>query len=280
MEFDLIVANLPFLIAPTARYLYRDSGMRGDEFVRRIVRDSPPLLTEGGFFQLLYQWPVTRQEDSRAHLKRAFQNLGYDALVLKVEELDVGRYAQGWIRDTETDDPKEAAGAFAAWMKFYEDEGIQSVGSGLVALRKRSGPKNWIHLDDAPENLNQPTGDAVLRRFSVLDYLETIDDPRLLEARLTAAPGVRLTQIAVPSNDKWKIASARLRLESGMQYEGNIDAFVGNFIPRCDGRQTVGSIVSDLAPMTGASPDKIAPPFLMVLRTLIARGFVSPELSP
>jgi len=37
-RFDLIVSNPPFVISPSRRLLFRDGGMRGDEFSRHLIR--------------------------------------------------------------------------------------------------------------------------------------------------------------------------------------------------------------------------------------------------
>ena len=47
-EFDLIVSNPPFVVSPERRYVYRDSGLEGDEICRTIVRQTPRFLRDGG----------------------------------------------------------------------------------------------------------------------------------------------------------------------------------------------------------------------------------------
>ena len=57
ITFDLIVSNPPFVISPETRYIYRDSGMAGDEICRRIVREAPRFLNENGICQILVTGP-------------------------------------------------------------------------------------------------------------------------------------------------------------------------------------------------------------------------------
>ncbi len=49
-SFGLVVANLPFVVSPGTgqRLVYRDSGLPGDEIVRRVVTDSVAHLDHGG----------------------------------------------------------------------------------------------------------------------------------------------------------------------------------------------------------------------------------------
>ena len=45
LTFDLIISNPPFVISPEMRYMYRDSGMQGDQVSRNIARQAPQFLT-------------------------------------------------------------------------------------------------------------------------------------------------------------------------------------------------------------------------------------------
>src|SRR3954451_621354 len=57
-RFDLIVTNPPFVVSPGTGELlvYRDSGLPGDEMVRRVVSGAPALLEPGGLAQVLANW--------------------------------------------------------------------------------------------------------------------------------------------------------------------------------------------------------------------------------
>jgi methylase of polypeptide subunit release factors len=48
-QFDLVVTNPPFVISPATgeRLVYRDSGLPGDEVVRRVVTEAPRHLGRG-----------------------------------------------------------------------------------------------------------------------------------------------------------------------------------------------------------------------------------------
>ena len=50
-QFDLILCNPPFVISPTQRFSFRDSGMRGDLLCRRLVAAAIERLAPGGYFQ-------------------------------------------------------------------------------------------------------------------------------------------------------------------------------------------------------------------------------------
>ena len=55
-RFDLIVANPPFVISPSRRYLFRDNDLIVDELCRRSCDRPRDHLTDGGHCQLLASW--------------------------------------------------------------------------------------------------------------------------------------------------------------------------------------------------------------------------------
>ena len=57
-RFDLVVSNPPFVVSPPGgeRLVYRDSGLPGDDVVRRVVTEAPRHLAPGGVAQVLANW--------------------------------------------------------------------------------------------------------------------------------------------------------------------------------------------------------------------------------
>jgi SAM-dependent methyltransferase len=66
-RFDLIVSNPPFVISPTASFLFRDSELGGEGIGRTIISNVAGLLNEGGLCQLLTNWAHIEGVDWRAH---------------------------------------------------------------------------------------------------------------------------------------------------------------------------------------------------------------------
>ena len=83
MTFDLIVSNPPFVISPESRYIYRDSGMAGDEVCRKICREAPRFMTDGGFCQIICNWAEFKGQDWRERLKTWFEGSGCDVWVMR-----------------------------------------------------------------------------------------------------------------------------------------------------------------------------------------------------
>ena len=91
-QFDLVVANPPYVVSPESAYLFRDSGMPGDAVSEHVVRAAPAVLAPGGFACLLIAWAL--DPDDPAERPRSWlEGSGCDAYLLH----------------TSTDDPIETA---------------------------------------------------------------------------------------------------------------------------------------------------------------------------
>jgi SAM-dependent methyltransferase len=275
--FDLVVSNPPFVISPESKFIYRDSGMSGDQITQTIVRQVPPLLAEGGYCQVLCNWAHLAGQDWKTRLAAWFEGTGCDAWVMRSDTLDAAPYAAKWIRHTERDDPDGFAERFDRWMEHYDRHRIEAVSGGLITLRKRSGAANWYRADEAPEKMLGPVGEAIAGRFEACDFLEAFgQDERLVEQRLQVAPQVRLHQQFQPDENGWASTQGHLRLEAGLAYSGNVDPYMTRLIGRCDGRRPLRGLINELAESAGQDPSSIAPTCLEIVRQLIEQGFLMP----
>ncbi len=276
-RFDLVVSNPPFVISPEARYIYRDSGMRGDEVTQTIVRRVPAFLAEGGYCQILCNWVHLAGQDWRDRLAGWFEGTGCDAWAMRTDTLDSAAYAAKWIRHTERDAPERFSRRFEEWVAYYERERIEAVSGGVITMRRRSGSANWVRADDGPGKMLGPAGEAVLLAFEVRDFLETVrDDESLLEKRLRVSPDARLEQHYEPAEGTWCLAESELRLQRGLAFSGRVDPLAVRLIGQCDGRRPLRDLIAELAAAIQEDPARIAPPCLQVMRQLIERGFLLP----
>jgi hypothetical protein len=203
---------------------------------------------------------------------------------MRSETRDASTYATVWIRGTEEDNPARFATLYEEWMGYYEREGIEAMSAGLITMRRTSGGTNWFHVDEAPEKMIGPCGEAIARRFELHDFLETMGDDRaLLETSLCVSPEVRWQQQCEPSAGKWQVVSSQLRLASGLAYTGDIDPYVASLVLRCDGQRPLRGLLAELATSMGGDLQGIAPACLDVTRQLIQHGFLLPagwEINP
>lgn len=276
-EFDLVVSNPPFVISPESRYIYRDSGMRGDAISQTIARQVPALLAEGGFCQILCNWAHLAGQDWRDRLAGWFAGTGCDAWAMRSDTLDAAGYAAKWIRHTERDSPEQFHRRFEQWIAYYEQAGIEAVSGGLITIRRRSGAAHWFRADDAPPRMLGPAGDGILLGFALRDYLEAArSDEVLLAERFRVSPDVCLQQRYLPGSEGWCLAESELQLGRGLAYTGSVDPYVGRLLARCNGRAPLGQLLREMAASLGQDADSVAPACLDVVRRLVERGFLIP----
>ena len=278
-KFDLVISNPPFVISPETRFIYRDGGMEADSVTRRIVQQVPEFLNEGGFCQILCNWAELDGHDWKTRLKTWFENTGCDAWVIRSESLSAATYASTWIRHTELFDPKSKfAERFNKWMAYYDKLGIQSIGAGLITMRKAGDNKTiWFRADESPEEMRGPCGEAVATGFELGDFLETVkNDDNLLNCRLSHSPHIRLEQQFEPLEKAWGAVDSFITLTKGFAYKGKSDPLMANMIVKCDGLTPLKQLIPDMAQALGTDTARIIPPVCQLVRKLVEQGSLLP----
>ena len=282
-RFDLIVANPPFVISPSRRYLFRDNELSVDEMCRQLVRSAPGHLTDGGHCQVLASWAHVRGQDWRDRLHDWFDGTECDALVLEREVLEPGAHAASWLRQTEP--PDQWAPEFDAWMDYYEQHDVEAVGFGLISMRKRAGGTPWFRAEEAPQDWAMPCGDHLGASFELAGFLDGTPDAQLLDVALLIAPDVVLDERARPATDDasdgasngWAVTDRVLRQTAGLCWEGQVDGGLAAIAAACDGTRPLGAVLADAARIADVDPPNLARAAVPVLRRLIERGFLLPS---
>jgi hypothetical protein len=274
-EFDLVVSNPPFIISPDFKHLFLSTEMKGDELCQRLAREAPTFLAEGGWCQFLANWAVLRGQPWEDRLAGWFDEGGCDVWVNHKASLAPDDYAAVWI-ETEGNDLDEFSRFFDTWMAYYEDQGIEAVGFGLVTMRKRGSSRpNWFWADTAPEEARWGAGEDVERCFLLHDLLDEIDDRSLLDVVVRLAPDARLERECAAEDGAWRTVNARVVRQTGLGYSGSIDDFGAGLLASCAVGRTVRDIVASVA--TELSADAVADATVANVRSLIGRGFLLPE---
>jgi SAM-dependent methyltransferase len=274
-RFDLIVSNPPFVISPTASFLFRDSELGGEGIGRTIISNVAGLLNERGFCQLLTNWAHIEGVDWRERIEQAFEGCGCNAWVLAVHHAEPDIYASRWIQHLERT-PEAVGDALEEWMRYYERERISAVSWCVVTMRRATGPRAWFELDELPEAINSPVGDHLLRCFEARELLDGLGDDALLDLRPRVAPETRLDQQFTPAPKGWAPGEAQLRLTGGLPLDLAVDTDVANLLVRCDGSLPLRELLACAATATGAPADTVARKGAVATRHLIEAGFLLP----
>ncbi len=275
-SFGLVVANPPFVISPSERYLFRDATHPLDGLCRALVRAVPAHLVAGGHFQCLASWAHVAGEDWRERIGSWFAGTGCDALVLSREVLDPAAHAANWLRQTEPADGWEPE--YDRWMAYYEHHRIEAIGLGLVTMRRRADERDdgWVRVEQAEQDFAMPCGDHLGAVFELADFLAAHDGDRLAGAHLLVAPDVVLDERAGAAPGGWAVTDRRLRQTAGLCREGEVDGAVAAIVAGCDGTRALADVLADAALAAGAAPDGLTRAALPVIRRLVEQGFLLP----
>ncbi|HSO30628.1 MAG TPA: methyltransferase [Candidatus Sulfomarinibacteraceae bacterium] len=128
-RFETVVANPPFVLAPSARLVYRDRPLPGDQVSRRTIERVARVLAEGGRGYVLCNW--IDRGGRWSDPVRAWVDPGFDAVVVLLGTHAPADYAAIWNRDLP---PADKPGVIADWIRALAAEGIGRIHVGLVAL--------------------------------------------------------------------------------------------------------------------------------------------------
>jgi hypothetical protein len=272
-RFQAMVCNPPFVISPTQRFAFRDSGERGDRFCRRLIRAAVDHLEPGGFWQCTGNVAHEVGRSWKSDLEAWFENLGCDVLVLVESTEDASDYAMNWILSTETREPTRVAQRYEAWVEYLEREGIEAVSYLLITLRRATGGKTWIQIDDPPCQIVGPCGDELLQFFA---WRAAFGDARgaedWLRRRLRLAPGIRIEQAFTMTAHGLTLDHVRVNKTGGLQYPLAIHENVARLLAGCDGSHPLRELVEDLSHGLGVGLDEAVAVVLPVVRMLLERA--------
>ncbi len=272
-KFDLILSNPPFFITPQTDYLFCENPMELDGLCRRLVKEAPQHLNEGGYMEMLCEWAQIRGQSWEDRVAEWLADTGCDAWVMKGLTQDPEEYAQHRIRETSEDTSLDSL-HYGGYMNYYRQRGVEAIHDGLIVMRRRTG-KNWVRIEEVPKTPSGDLGQMLLSTFAAHDLLlENEADERLLALRPVLAPHVRLEQVCNQAEGHWHAESLTLRLVSGFPFQMTVQPLVAEFLATCDGSRTAEQAIQDFAATANAPLEKVRTESLAMIRRLIERGFI------
>lgn len=155
--FDFIAGNLPFVISPENRFVYRDGGLPGDGFSAAVIKQAGCYLADQGHAQFLVQWTHTRAGDGASaheheeqHLAGWVQGNGCHMLALRFRVQTVEDYILQWSHGPVAGHAWQARTRFASWMRFYERHNIAAISTGLIVLKRAAKARHAMAIRDWP----------------------------------------------------------------------------------------------------------------------------------
>jgi predicted RNA methylase len=272
-KFDLILSNPPFFITPQTDYLFCENSMELDGLCRRLVKEAPQHLHEGGYLEMLCEWAQVKGEAWEDRVAEWLADTGCDAWVMKGLTQDPEEYAQHRIRETSEDTSLDSKN-YEGYMNYYRQRGVEAIHDGLIVMRRRTG-KNWVRIEEVPKTPSGDLGQMIVSTFAAHDLLlENEADESLLALRPLLAPHVRLEQICNQAEGHWRAESLTLRLISGFPFQMTVQPLVAEFLATCDGSRTAEQAIQDFAITANAPLENVKSESLAMIRRLIERGFI------
>jgi SAM-dependent methyltransferase len=273
-EFDLVVANPPFVVSPDHELLYRDGGLPGDAMTATIVRGAAGHLAPDGWAVVVGNWIYPPDGEWDERVAAWVRGTGCDAWAIERHVRDAFSYAAGWVGEAPSTHRDQRDGQFRNWLEYYRREGIASIGYGLVVCRRTAGGARWFRADELRQELVHPFDDAVVRVFWLMDWLHGRDDAGVLGASFAVAPDARLETIAV-AEGRWMPASYRLYADGRLAVSMDISDGTAEIVGACDGSRSLREVLVDWAAVEGADQETIVAA-VAVCRELVANGFLIP----
>jgi hypothetical protein len=247
--------------------------MELDGLCRRLVKEAPAYLNEGGYMQMLCEWAQVSGQSWEERLTEWLEDTGCDAWVMKGLTQDPAEYAQHRIRET-SQDPADDARLYDGYMTYYRERGVEAIHDGLVVLRRRTGA-NWVQLEEVPKTPNGDLGELVLSTFAARDLLLQLqDDDSLLAVKPRLSAHTRLEQVCAQSGGRWAAEAITLRLISGFPFHLTLQPLVAEFLATCDGTRTADQAIQEFAVVANAPLETVRRECLAMMRKLIDRGFM------
>ena len=278
-RFDQVVCNPPFVVGPARTdYVYRDSGLAGDDASALMVRQLPSFLNEGGTGQLLASWLHRKGEDWQDRVAGWLPPGGVDAWFVQRDVADPALYVGTWLRDAGFD-PRSALGRrkAAEWLDWFAANDVEGVGFGFVTLRRAGSERGEVVCEDLRQAFDDPLGpesDAWLRR---VDWLREHGSAEgLLSARLMTASSTVLEEFASRGDEGWERFLHRLHRTDGPGWQHEIDELGVRLLAGCHGAMPLRDLVELLAIGSGEDPEQLAEAAVPMFRELVRHGMVIP----
>jgi methylase of polypeptide subunit release factors len=242
-QFDLVVANPPYVVSPESAFLFRDGGLRGDAVSEHVVRRAPESLAPGGFASLMIAWALD-PDDPMGRPRSWLEGSGSDAFLLHTATDDPIETAAVWNREL-ADQPDAYADAIDRWLEYYGELGIEQIAYACLVLRKRDdGRDGWFETLELPRAGLRPAGRHVRQLFETHDRLTATDD--LLDRRLRVVDDAVVAQEMRFEDAHWESQSLTLRLDAGLPFSAELDPQTARIVRELDGSKTLRATLSSV----------------------------------
>jgi SAM-dependent methyltransferase len=278
-EFDLVVANPPFIISPDRDDPHRFGGEAGDGLSREVTRGAAEHLAEGGTASVLCDVALSSGQDWIDALAPWVAGTGCDAVLLRLSTTSAAAYALRYHDRRVHASSNAFELAVRAWVDSYRVLGIERIGSAVIVLRKRTACDNWIEGFDLAANAVGTAGEHIARIFEGIDHFGALPREQLLGERLCLADGHELRQRLRLVDGAYVPDAMQLNLP-GFPLVATVSAEGLPVLAALDGTRPLDELIAETAASYELSETALQTQLLPEIRELGKRGLVRPRSSP
>lgn len=271
-RFDLVVSNPPFVISPASRYVYRESGFRGDEFCRDLIRRAPHHLSQGGHARFLANWLHIRGEDWQDRVGGWLTETGCDGWAVQRDVQDPAEYVELWLRDSAEQGTSAYRERYDEWLTWLESLGVTGVGFGWIALHDSGSRDPVVRVEELRQRTDSPVGAYVPDVLRAMADAYAMTDEELLNAPLAVADGVVEERVGPPGADD--PSHIVLRQTRGLRRATTVGTVEAALAGVCDGEIPARPLLAAIAELTGQDASELLGRAPAELRALVAEGFL------
>ena len=289
-DFDLIVANPPFVISPHARFTYRETTLAADDLTRDVIVGAAQRLAPGGTAVILGNWLHTEQEEWTARLRRWTADVECSVWGVQRESQTLAEYVELWLRDSDDHNDPGYERLYSEWLTALLGWGARRVGFGWVVLAKpampgesaapagslagEAPPSRWFLAEDLSEAERLPTGAEVVEQLAALQRWHDGDASSLLAGRAHWT-GRAILHTAASASTGQPIAGAVVEAVDGWRPPVEVDQRVAAVL------NDSGTLLDRIQRLQGADGEgeeegrlDVVATVLIGVRDLIAAGLV------
>jgi methylase of polypeptide subunit release factors len=276
-RFDLVLANLPFIIGPDFDLLYRNPGDTEGETFGALLKALPDVLTDGGIAQAFCHWPIRSGQTWVDPLREWTEGIDHRAVFVRIIVDDIAQYSARSVRMKDNDHElyRETVGR---WLRHFTAIGIEAMGFGMVAIQRRPGPVRRLGVAALSDHRGDAAGAHVRRLLEAADRTAVLEDERTaLAQRVSLLDGHELGTTAVYHEGTYAMGERVLIMDPkgllGLSVQ--VPAGVVEVLRACGPERTLGEVVQDAAQRSGVNRDTIAQASLAAVRELAAKALLT-----
>jgi SAM-dependent methyltransferase len=275
-QFDLVVANPPFVVSPDADYLFRDDAEPGDAVSRRLVEATPAHLVAGGLAEIMVSWVYDPDDSWSQPVRDWVAGRSCDAWLLHSGSRSSSSYAVEWNQHLAADPPAQAA-AVERWLRWFESQEVRALAYGLILLHRHAGA-TWFRADEIPDVPEEPAGGQLERALAAHHRLSQLGDlEELLDLCPVATPRHRLEQILRPGGGRYEVEAARIRLDEPLPFTAEVDVYGATLLTFLDGSRTLRQAVDEASLALDDPPGDLPARSANLVAGMMAMGLVRLE---